>query len=334
MPGEGLQRRQRVRASVGNHDLVDELLAALGREEGGEDLLAERVDEGALGGRAQGEGEQVPEEGVRVLRAQRVDALLPQGRVARPGVGFDVGEDARLEDVGGRQGDAARVEHRENAVRGLVGVGRHLDEGDLQHEVLDETLDLVRCQHIRVAQHVEHRPRVVVDAAHRGRGQRTRVDVKQRIDIVADDERVEELAVAFAHEQARSFVQALEGRFSDTQAFTEVTVQSGTDARQVTQERQEDAQRRHALLPVDDIHVVAAGVLYEHNRTQEVVAVVRAPRAQQVIDQGDCLRLLPHVGALEVGDLVLPVSGQQGVDGLLCRREGHGGLHPRRGTLL
>ena len=67
-------------------------------------------------------------------------------------------------------------------------------------------------------------------------------------------------------------------------------------------------------LPVDDIHVVAAGVLHEHNRTQEVVAVVRAPRAQQVIDQGDRLRFLPHVGALEVWNLVLAVAGQQGIE--------------------
>ncbi len=88
----------------------------------------------------------------------------------------------------------------------------------------------------------------------------------QRIDIVADDERVEELAVAFAHEQAPPF-KPLKVDSSDTRRLLR-SPQPETDARQVTQERQEDAQRRHALLPADDIHVVAAGVLYEHNRTQ------------------------------------------------------------------
>ena len=65
----------------------------------------------------------MPEERVRVLRAQRVDALLPQGRVAGAGVGLHAGQDARLENVGGRQGNAARVEDGENAVRRLVGIG-------------------------------------------------------------------------------------------------------------------------------------------------------------------------------------------------------------------
>ena len=123
VPHQRLQRRQRVRASGRNQDLVDELLAAPGGEERSEDLLVERVDEGPFGGGAQREREQVPEERVRVLRAQRVDALLPQGRVVGPGVGLHAGQDARLENVGGRQGNAARVEHGENAVRRLVGIG-------------------------------------------------------------------------------------------------------------------------------------------------------------------------------------------------------------------
>ena len=109
--GEGLQRRQRVCASVGNQDLVDELRAALGCEEWREDLFTERVDEGTFGGRTELQHQQVPEKRVRVLRAQRVDALLPQGRVVGAGIGLHVGEDARLENIGGRQGDAACVEH-------------------------------------------------------------------------------------------------------------------------------------------------------------------------------------------------------------------------------
>ena len=76
----------------------------------------------------------------------------------------------------------------------------------------------------------------------------------------------------------------------------------------MTQQRHEDAQGGEALLPVDDVHVVAAGVLHEDDRPQEVVPVVRAPRAQQVIDQGFRLLLLPHVGALEVGNLILAVA--------------------------
>ena len=99
VPHQRLQRRQRVRASGRNQDLVDELLAAPGGEERREDLLVERVDEGPFGGGAQREREQVPEEGVRA------------------------GQDARLENVGGRQGNAARVEDGENAVRRLVGIG-------------------------------------------------------------------------------------------------------------------------------------------------------------------------------------------------------------------
>ena len=314
VPDERLQRRQRVRASVGNHDLVNELLAALGLEERREDLLAERVNEGALGGGTQGEGEQMPEERVRVLRAKGIDALLPQARVAGAGVSVDVGEHARLKDVGRRQGDTARVQHREDTVRGLIGVGRHLDEGDLQHQVLDEILDLVDRQNVRVGDHLEHGPRVVVDATHRRRGQGTRIDVEQRVDIVADNKRVKEITITFAHEQPRPLIQPLDRRFGDAQALVEVPVQAGLGARQVTQQGQEDAERRHALLAVDNVDVVAAGVTHEHHGAQEVVAVVRAPRAEQVVDQRDRLRLLPHVGALEVWNLVLAVAGEQGIE--------------------
>ena len=62
------------------------------------------------------------------------------------------------------------------------------------------------------------------------------------------------------------------------------------------------------MLPVDDVDVVAAGVLHEDDRPQEIVAVVRAPRAQQIIHEGFRLLLFPHVGALEVGNLVLAVA--------------------------
>ena len=57
VPHQRLQRRQRVRASGRNQDLVDELLAAPGGEERREDLLVERVDEGPPGGRTQRERE-------------------------------------------------------------------------------------------------------------------------------------------------------------------------------------------------------------------------------------------------------------------------------------
>ena len=128
MPHQRLQRRQRVRASGGDQNLVNELLAAPGREERRQDLLVERVDEGSPGRRAQGEREQMPKECVRVFRAQRVDGLLPQVGVASPGIRGHAGQDARLENIGGGQGNAACVEHRENAVRRLIGIRRHLDE--------------------------------------------------------------------------------------------------------------------------------------------------------------------------------------------------------------
>lgn len=45
----------------------------------------------------------------------------------------------------------------------------------------------------------------------------------------------------------------------------------------MSQERDEDAQGGEALLSVNDVNVVAAWVIDEDNRSQEVVAVVRAP---------------------------------------------------------
>ena len=155
------------------------------------------------------------------------------------------------------------------------------------------------------------------------------VDVEQGVDVVADDERVEKLAVAFAHAQARPLVQAFDARLRNEEQFAEFSAQRGI-LLQVTQQRHEDAQGGEALLSVDDVDVVAAGVLHEDDRPQEVVPVVRAPRAKQIIHEGFRLLLLPHVGALEVRNLVLAVAVQQLLNGLLCRREGHGGLHPRR----
>ena len=199
-------------------------------------------------------------------------------------------------------------------MRGLVGVGRNLDEGDLEHQVLDEILDLVGRQDVRVGEHLEHGPRVVVDATHRRRGQGTGVDVEQRVDVVADNKRVKEITITFAHEQPRPLIQPIDRRFGDAQALVEVAVQAGLAARQVPQQGQEDAERRHALLAVDNVDVVAAGLTHEYHGAQEVVAVIRAPRAEQVVDQRDRLRLLPHVGALEVGNLVLAVAGEQGIE--------------------
>lgn len=62
-------------------------------------------------------------------------------------------------------------------------------------------------------------------------------------------------------------------------------------------------------MAVDDVNVVAVWALHEHDGPQEVVAVVRAPRVKQIAHQGDRLLFLPHVGALEVGDLVLSIAG-------------------------
>ena len=112
-------------------------------------------------------------------------------------------------------------------MRGLVGVRGDLNEGDLQHEVLDELLDLAGLQHVWVDQHLEHGSCVVVNSPYRRRAQGARFDVKQGVDAVADDERVKEIAVAFAHEQARSLRQTLKGRLCDAQPLTDVVVQAG-----------------------------------------------------------------------------------------------------------
>ena len=177
----------------------------------------------------------------------------------------------------------------------------------MQGQVADKVADLSGHQRVRVAQHVEHGARVGDDAAHRGARETVAVDVEQGVDVVADDERVEKLAVAFAHAQARPLVQALDARLRNEEKIAELTAQRGI-LLQVTQQRHENAQGGEALLPVDDVHVVAAGVLHQDDRPQEVVPVVRAPRAQQVIDQGFRLLLLPHVGALDVGNLILAVA--------------------------
>ena len=83
-------------------------------------------------------------------------------------------------------------------MRRLVGVGGHLDEGDLEHEVLNEVLYVFGRKNLGIAEGIEHCPRVVVDSTHGWRGQAVRVDVEERIDVVPDDEGVEEGAVAFA----------------------------------------------------------------------------------------------------------------------------------------
>lgn len=83
----------------------------------------------------------MPEECVGVVGCQRVDGVLPEGCVAWPVGGGDVRQNASFEDIGRCQGDTSGVEDREDAVRGLVGIGEDLDERDVKDEVLNEVLD-------------------------------------------------------------------------------------------------------------------------------------------------------------------------------------------------
>ena len=152
----------------------------------------------------------MPEECVGVVGCQRVDGVLPEGCVAWPVGGGDVRQNASFEDIGRCQGDTSGVEDREDAVRGLVGIGCHLDEGDLQHEVLNEVLGFLGREDFRIDERVEHRPRIVVDATHGSRGQAVCLDVEERIDVVTDDEGVEEVTVALADGEARPFVQTFD----------------------------------------------------------------------------------------------------------------------------
>ena len=80
------------------------------------------------------------EETVGVVGCQRVDGFLPLGGISRPVFRANVRENVCFEDVGSCEGNASGVEDGKDAVRSLVGISRHLNEGDLQHEVLNEVL--------------------------------------------------------------------------------------------------------------------------------------------------------------------------------------------------
>ena len=121
----------------------------------------------------------MPEETVGVVGCQRVDGFLPLGGVSRPVFWANVRENVCFEDVDSCEGNASGVEDGKDAVRSLVGISRHLNEGDLQREVLNEVLCFRGRQGVGVDQRVEHRPCVVVDSAHGCGSESVCVDIEE-----------------------------------------------------------------------------------------------------------------------------------------------------------
>ena len=121
----------------------------------------------------------MPEESVRVVGCQRIDGILPHDCVLRPAFWGNVREHVCFKDIGGCEGDASGVEDGKDAMCSLVGVRCHLNEGDLQHEVLNEVLCFRGRQGFGVYQCVEHRACVVVDSTHGWGSQRVCVDVEE-----------------------------------------------------------------------------------------------------------------------------------------------------------